>query len=860
VTAAVQTNVLLDFSELGALLREQLGRLDEPLDAFLLAAGMSQVLEDHIHRDVMHLTKVSDRLRALGFRRSAAAVTAGRDGAVRLRVVRPGERSLRRRARLHADLLDVLAERVLRGGDAPEPRPVELGPLPRSLRRTVQRLPNCFAGFDQRPEDCRELAHRLAAARPDRGARIVVLGLRTSGSYLAPLLAASLRAEGYTDVRTLTARPGARLHGSERRALLGRLVVVVDDPPRTGSVLARTVGALEAIGVPRAEVVLAVPLLGTLPDALAGYEAVVLPWESWAVHEQIGDEAARRTLSALLSVPVTSLRRRELVRPERGHARVHFEVNVGGARREIVAEGVGLGYFGGPAAAAARALPDDIPRVHGIEGGLLWREWLPEEWRKEPSPDEVVAYALRRRAALPVRDDRSLRLAGRSPAWELAAATLDSCFGKLAPLVRVATRRATRRLLATPAPSIVDGDMAPTNWFAGPDRAGRLLKVAFAGERVYAASGFSAPCFDALADAAAAESSSSGLNGGLREAWAASTGEAVVPERWLLHGLAYQRGAAERARERGDAAGMLEAERALARVQQHYAGELTRVGMRTVTGDICALDVDGVLETRWLGFPAIGPDGALALRTLAAHAFSTVLATGRSLDEVRDRCHAYGLAGGVAEYGGAVYDHAAGVVVEQLSGDELEELDELRRRLAALPGVVVDPTYRRSVRAYRFRPDGAHTGLARDELDAFLRGTRLRSLEGDAQTDFQVARVDKGTGLRTLADMLGRPVVLAVGDAEPDVPMLELAERAFAPAGSSPQVRPVARETARPYQAGLLEAVGALVGHRPGGCPACAVPARAADARLIATCLRAKDGGRLHKLAAAVQLNLPLRH
>ena len=37
------------------------------------------------------------------------------------------------------------------------------------------------------------------------------------------------------------------------------------------------------------------------------------------------------------------------------------------------------------------------------------------------------------------------------------------------------------------------------------------------------------------------------------------------------------------------------------------------------------------------------------------HGYQPVLATGRSLDEVRDRCTAYGLAGGVAEYGAFVY-------------------------------------------------------------------------------------------------------------------------------------------------------------------------------------------------------------
>src|SRR5205814_365637 len=64
------------------------------------------------------------------------------------------------------------------------------------------------------------------------------------------------------------------------------------------------------------------------------------------------------------------------------------------------------------------------------------------------------------------------------------------------------------------------------------------------------------------------------------------------------------------------------------------------------------------LETDTLGYPTLSPAGALALRALLAHGYRPVLATGRSTGEVRERCRAYGLPGGVAEYGSAIY-HAA---------------------------------------------------------------------------------------------------------------------------------------------------------------------------------------------------------
>jgi hypothetical protein len=51
-------DLLLDFDELDALLRDS----TNPLDAFLLAAGMSQITEDYVHRDVLALGKIADHL------------------------------------------------------------------------------------------------------------------------------------------------------------------------------------------------------------------------------------------------------------------------------------------------------------------------------------------------------------------------------------------------------------------------------------------------------------------------------------------------------------------------------------------------------------------------------------------------------------------------------------------------------------------------------------------------------------------------------------------------------------------------------------------------------------------------------
>src|SRR2546430_11780001 len=114
-------------------------------------------------------------------------------------------------------------------------------------------------------------------------------------------------------------------------------------------------------------------------------------------------------------------------------------------------------------------------------------------------------------------------------------------------------------------------------------------------------------------------------------------------------------------------------------------------------GPMCAIDVDWVLETPVLGFPSITPAGAGALRALRRHGYRVVLASGRSLDEVRERCRAYRLAGGVAEYGADAYDHRPGRVHELLPQEDRRRLDRVPAPLPATPAAVIHSRYHPAV-------------------------------------------------------------------------------------------------------------------------------------------------------------------
>src|SRR5439155_2404354 len=174
------------------------------------------------------------------------------------------------------------------------------------------------------------------------------------------------------------------------------------------------------------------------------------------------------------------------------------------------------------------------------------------------------------------------------------------------------------------------------------------------------------------------------------------------------------------------------------------------------------------------------------------HGFRALLATGRSLDEVRERCRAYGLAGGVAEYGGATYDHATGRVAVLLSPQEAAVLEALRESLGRLTHVVVDSGHRYSIRAYLRHPNGKRSGIPSEHVETVIEDLDVRAIPGELQTDFQVRRLDKSVGLRAAVEMLGGPLIFAVGDAAADPTMLQAAESSYAPAGSDPSLRSVA--------------------------------------------------------------------
>lgn len=854
------------------------------LGAFLLSAGINQIAEDYLHDSPYPFDDAAMLFRDSGSPAGRLAGSLAAGMGVSLRAL-GGRRPAVRRAlgwqRRVAAVVDLLADTVIEGAYIPQPLVeqcrqlvLEVSSLPVGLRQAVVRLPACFRDFDQRPEDLQRLAERFTDQQSDRARPLLVVGVRTSGSYLAPLIASALRACGFGQVRAITIRPDRRLLAHERALVssfvhAGGQVLLTDDPPATGSSLATAAAQLERVGIRREMVVLVLALedeRGTVPPPLLRYDSVLLARADWAIEGHLKPDAVRRALAELLEgeLELQRLESLPLDRAERrrGHRRALFRVHgydlVDGTARQldVLASATGVGYFGEHELMVARALSAFAPRVVGHRNDVLYREWLPDERRLRTGSagfaSAVAAYVAARRHTLSVTRDLSAAMSGQRPVWEVAALMLARGFAPVAPVMRAAVvNRVVRRLLTVPHPSVVDGSTTREHWFTD-DAHGRVIKVGLS-DRSYWRLGLA--CFDASFDVvgAGAGSDDEHVAAQLRAAWLAQSGEEIAPERWLLYELVHLWG-----RVREDPAREAEVRLASARaVARYFAGAFLADLVSRGSGPLCALDIDGVMETDELGFPTLSRASATALRALLAHGYRPVLTTGRGIAEVRDRCRSFGLEAGVAEYGAAICLEGGERAIGLVDPDSASALQRLRLALRERNGVRLDPAFVYAVRAYRLADDGRRRPLGAEEitecLDASGSAGVIRATAGENQTDFTPARLDKGSGLRALISALeadgGAPssaqIALAVGDTVSDAPMLALAPAAFVPAHASQAATTTgARRVRRPYQAGLYVAVGELLGHRPGSCPRCRVPPLTSDCDLLLDLLSVVEDGR----------------
>src|SRR5262249_7049758 len=285
-------------------------------------------------------------------------------------------------------------------------------PLPAGLAARRVGVPAAFRSQDLSLEDFLEITARFVDAFPCRERPLVVVGLRTAGSYFAPLVRAVLAGRGCADVAAGTLRPRRGVARGdravlERAALRGALALVVDEPPDTGGTVSAVVALLRRSGLPDDRVVALLPThpsrrdwqTGSEAMPLAGMRLLTLEPEAWHKVRSFATERVEERLQeyfhprgytgcSVLASPAAERFNEQLASgsEQKFHTRLKrvdavslIAADGRHERRYVLAKSVGRGWLGYHAFLAAQALCEFVPPVLGLRDGLLFTEWLPQD-------------------------------------------------------------------------------------------------------------------------------------------------------------------------------------------------------------------------------------------------------------------------------------------------------------------------------------------------------------------------------------------------------------------------------------------------------------------------------------------------
>jgi hydroxymethylpyrimidine pyrophosphatase-like HAD family hydrolase len=719
------------------------------INIFLLCCGVLNCVDEYLHGTTLRLP------------RRLAATVAGRGAGWLVEKVADRPRSRQQIASWRNQWLSSLNDflsLIVRGQIV---APIRLAESGSALSRLLEfkfsadlldvRLaaPIPFRRLDLTQHDVIALGKSFARRFPDRTHPLLLLGLRTSGSYFAPLLRAFFETEGYQDVALLTVEPkqgASRREKEELQRFAARecWALVVDDAPNSsGSVLAGFNIARRA-GFAAGAVKILAPThpakpawFKTLPDD----SVITLPPELWQKRQLLDSKAVELRLAEYFckqnftSVSVIASQRAAQLNErlqctasdERGvRLKRIFEVLLETREGEkqtkyVLAKSVGWGWLGYHAFLAGHRLSEYVPPILGLRDGILYMEWIPQSAveagsKRHELVDIAASYVAARVKNLPLDASAAgMDLKKYSNGTWVLAQALSRAHGRF-PADRLMQSRYGQQIRQQPCPcpTLVDGNMHRSEWILG--RQGPL-KID------YEHHGFGRdalnvvdPAYD-LADTILNLSLSAEEECRLIRRYIAESGDAGVEQRLFVQKMLAGLWAMSQSQDRlfdlrrGSNSQRSCHERFMnawnfltVQAARQCGSFCHRQADRRWRAPLVVLDVDGVIDSRVFGFPCTTAAGVRALSLLSAHEFSVALNTARSAAEVKDYCEAYSLAGGVAEYGSYIWDAVHQRECVLIHAETQRQIEILREHLRSVPGVFLDERHRYSIKAFTYRP------------------------------------------------------------------------------------------------------------------------------------------------------------
>ena len=742
-------------------------------------------------------------------------------------------------------------------------RKLAISRLPQKLLLRRMILPEGFRCQDLAHQDLLAMVQKTIS-RHEGKCRFGIIGPRTFAAYFAPLVSAYVKSLNWPAPAVMTLRPKWGISGREKkklRQLVSRSdrVLIVDDYPNTGETIKKLVRMLTAFGArPERISFLAPTHHAQKPGSFSGHAEetahidrdTLLPDE---LHKErflnsVAAESLLREYFTDLGWDEVAIRESSAVDEVNERLRQHYgdgfhvrmkrvydvtlKTGDAGCVKRVFAKSVGWGWLGYHAYLSGTSLSGFVPKVIGLRNGLLFTEWIEEapgvrENGTNRAPlARLSSYVARRSESLRLAEDPWFACPGyRWTGWDTVIDVIRSAYGpSVDHLAMPFVKRRIAKKYVSPSPTLVDGHMRRDEWI---ETDAGIRKVDFEHHN------FGGPELD-MADPAydlASAIYEFRLSGAdeqeLIQLYALAGGDQQVFERVPVHKLLYGMAALQEAaywvaRAQSVPKKQEWNERYLGarnflidHMHRFCARRISRQDRPNLSGRPFFLDLDGVFDTETLGFPHTTYSGLVAVRLLQLHGFQIMLNTGRSAEQVANYCMTYGFAGGVAEYGSVFVDSVQRREVPLIDEEAASELTRCRESLRAMPGVFIDPAYRYSVRAYRYR--GSRTeALAADEVRSLLERLQAGKLDFISQGNTFVLQkgINKGSGFVAAKKLTGcqDAKVCAIGDTVQDREMLEAADYAYAPSNCSKELYDLAgrgkcRIMPAPYQRGLLAAV-----------------------------------------------------
>ncbi len=717
--------------------------------------------------------------------------------------------------------------------------------------------------------DIVNLAQRYLSEVGDKQGRHVVIGARTAGSYIAPLVKTFLQLNGINDISWMTVRPKFGPYGLEKRHLRRLLspdvkVILVDDYSNTGETFRSMEANVLSCGITGRNITILAPIhpaktKGNI-SSNEGTRIIVLDHSDLFVRQVLEPESAQNLLKDLLAhgeavdVRVTESRSTRVINENLwSHYPDSFQVrlkrvydvmirrkNGPAERRRVLAKSVGFGWLGYHAFLAGRELAEFVPGIIGLSNGILFMDWLEgEPLSPDNLPDQVIerigSYVASRTERLALDADRRSAPPFLSWGWLVILSIFRRVYGNLPGYLKheVLLKNLLRSI--SPRPALVDGRMRPSEWLSTRDG---LFKIDFEQHN------FGAPELDVVDpayDIAAAcfefhltEAEERRLS---REYLERSKDKTTLHERIFLYKLLYGTTERRRARLKLVSSGRNETYPELNErfawswdflvftMNKFSSGLIESLESKGDCKGLFFADIDGIFDTEVFGFPHTTISGLKALALLRANGYEVIPNTGRSVEQVKNYCRVYGFRAGIGEYGGALYDSVRDLEIPLVGSEVLDRLELVRKLLKTKADVFVDPGCRYAVRSYRYTSKGTQ-GLSRLEGEAILKelgGQNLRVISREADTYFVGKDSGKGKAVEFYKDYskYSGGMTLAVGDSDEDIPMLREVAQAYAPGNCSREVRKLSAEhrceiVARPFQKGFLEIAERVTGDLHG--------------------------------------------